>query len=65
VFATVGLTVVLSVVAHGASAGPLARRYSAWCEDHPPTALGTGHEIPSRSRLHRVAALGSGRGDPR
>jgi NhaP-type Na+/H+ or K+/H+ antiporter len=34
----VGLTVMLSVVAHGLSAGPLARRYGDWVERTRPSA---------------------------
>ncbi|HWS57443.1 MAG TPA: hypothetical protein VN257_02805, partial [Actinotalea sp.] len=36
--ATVALTVLLSVVAHGLSAEVLARRYGAWVERTGPTA---------------------------
>ena len=42
VFDVVALTVLVSVVAHGASARPLARRYGGWAEglarDHPTLA---------------------------
>jgi NhaP-type Na+/H+ or K+/H+ antiporter len=33
--ATVGLTVVLSVILHGVTSAPLARAYGAWCGRHP------------------------------
>jgi NhaP-type Na+/H+ or K+/H+ antiporter len=37
VLATVFLTVGLSVLAHGLTAAPLARRYAAWFARHPDT----------------------------
>jgi NhaP-type Na+/H+ or K+/H+ antiporter len=52
----VGFTVLLSVVAHGATSGPWATRYSGWCatrdDDHPTmahmpvmTSRGTGWSL--------------------
>jgi sodium/hydrogen antiporter len=39
---TILLTVLISVVAHGFSGGPLAERYGAWCgRERPPAEAGT------------------------
>jgi NhaP-type Na+/H+ or K+/H+ antiporter len=45
------LTVILSVVGHGFSAGPLSRRYAGWAESLPPDAAERGEaaEVPTRS----------------
>jgi NhaP-type Na+/H+ or K+/H+ antiporter len=41
------LTVGLSVVAHGLSAAPLARRYATWFERQPPKAAAAIEHIPA------------------
>lgn len=46
---TVALTVVLSMVAHGVTAAPLARRYGAWAVRHPLT-VELGAAVAPRSR---------------
>ena len=54
----VSLTVLFSVVAHGASAEPLARRYGAWAERHqPPVETGSAREPQPRGRLVRRGRL--------
>lgn len=51
---TVALTVLLSVVAHGATAEPLARRYGAWVGlRHPPLETGVAPEPRPRGTLTR------------
>lgn len=51
---TVALTVLLSVVAHGATAEPLARRYGAWVGlRHPPLETGAAPEPRPRGTLTR------------
>lgn len=52
VLAVVTLTVLLSVVAHGATAGPFARRYAAHVERH-----GTGTGGPEITRSPRTRSL--------
>jgi hypothetical protein len=50
---TVLVTVGLSVLAHGVTAAPLARRYAGWFETHPRTgapAIVTGRARPVRWR---------------
>ncbi len=46
----IGLTVVLSVFAHGISAGPLARRYGRWAARTRPEAEGAASVEPRRAR---------------
>ena len=41
------LTVGLSVVAHGITAAPLARRYAAWYEQHPPHRRPAMESVPA------------------
>jgi NhaP-type Na+/H+ or K+/H+ antiporter len=43
ILVTTYFTIGLSVLAHGLTAAPLANRYAAWFESHPPAAL-AGHE---------------------
>ena len=50
VVGTIAITVLLSVVAHGISASPLAARYGAWVSrTHPPIEALPGHS-PGRQR---------------
>ena len=53
VLVTISLTVLLSVIAHGVSAEPLANRYGAWAQrEHPEAELRGGVETRTRdSRL--------------
>ena len=53
---TISLTVVLSVIAHGLSAEPLARRYGAWVErEQPAEELKDAVEPRTRdSRMHNA-----------
>ena len=54
VVATICLTVLLSVLAHGLSADPLARRYGAWVAQARPTQeLGGSTEPRSRRSLRQ------------
>jgi NhaP-type Na+/H+ or K+/H+ antiporter len=54
VIATTCLTVLLSVLAHGLSAGPLATRYGAWAQrTHPTQELVGATEPRSRVQLRR------------
>lgn len=56
VIAAICLTVLLSVLAHGLSADPLARRYGAWAERTRPVEELRGSTEPrSRSSLRRRA----------
>jgi NhaP-type Na+/H+ or K+/H+ antiporter len=48
------LTVGLSVVAHGLSAAPLARRYAAWFERHPPEAAAMERVPAKLTRARRL-----------
>ena len=59
IYATVGLSVLL----HGLSAAPLARRYAAWFAAHTPADVETesAHEI--RWRTHVTHQLGRAAGD--
>ena len=59
VIAAICLTVLLSVLAHGLSADPLARRYGAWVERTRPTQelLGATEPRSRRSLHHRGATL--------
>ena len=53
VIATICLTVLLSVLAHGLSADPLSRRYGAWAKRTRPTQELLGSTEPrSRRSLH-------------
>ena len=56
VIAAICLTVLLSVVAHGMSADPLARRYGAWVERTRPEQelLGATEPRSRRSLTHRA-----------
>ncbi len=52
-YATVGL----SVLAHGATAAPLARRYAAWFGSHPPHKMPPMESVPAAAhRWRRPAA---------
>lgn len=55
------VTVILSIVAHGFSAGPLSGRYGAWAASLPPGApeLGEAPDVPTR-RGSRDAGAGDG-----
>ncbi len=55
VVATICLTVLLSVLAHGLSADPLSRRYGAWAQRTRPAQelLGSTEPRSRRSLLHR------------
>jgi NhaP-type Na+/H+ or K+/H+ antiporter len=56
--AVIGMTVLLSVFAHGLSAKPLANRYGATVADTSPAAAGgeTPPQMPVRGLLHRHPA---------
>ena len=62
VVATICLTVLLSVLAHGLSAEPLAKRYGAWVERTRPTQEMAGSTEPRsrRSLSHRGNHLEAG-----
>jgi NhaP-type Na+/H+ or K+/H+ antiporter len=54
------LTVGLSVLAHGLTAGPLAARYATWYESHPrdrPPPMESAATEMTRPRGHATAAL--------
>jgi NhaP-type Na+/H+ or K+/H+ antiporter len=53
--AVIGVTVLLSVVAHGASAKPLSARYGAWAAASAPEPGGGGAlpSLPVRGLVHR------------
>src|SRR3954469_18262773 len=54
---TIFLTVALSVLLHGVSATPLARRYAAWFAVHPRHAVPAFEAVPApHQRPHRWAA---------
>jgi NhaP-type Na+/H+ or K+/H+ antiporter len=54
---TIFLTVALSVLLHGVSATPLARRYAAWFAAHPRHAVPAFEAVPApQQRPHRWAA---------
>jgi NhaP-type Na+/H+ or K+/H+ antiporter len=55
--ATISLTVVLSVVAHGVSAAPLAERYGAWVQRERPTEE-MKEAVEPRSRDSRLRVSG-------
>jgi NhaP-type Na+/H+ or K+/H+ antiporter len=66
---TIFLTVALSVLLHGVSATPLARRYAAWFAAHPRHAVPPFEAVPApQQRPHRWAAgprgARSAAGDP-
>ena len=50
-YATVGL----SVLAHGATAAPLARRYASWFASHPRDAMPTMESVPTGTHRWRRA----------
>ena len=55
VFAVIAVTVLLSVVLHGASADPLAERFGAWVSKERPAAeTATSAEPRTRSRMVRT-----------
>jgi hypothetical protein len=54
---TIFLTVALSVLLHGVSATPLARRYAAWFAAHPRHSVPAFEDVPApQQRPHRWAA---------
>ena len=54
---TIFLTVALSVLLHGLTATPLARRYAAWFTAHPRDAVPAFEAVPTpHQRPHRLAA---------
>jgi NhaP-type Na+/H+ or K+/H+ antiporter len=54
---TIFLTVALSVLLHGLTAAPLARRYAAWFAAHPRDAVPAFEAVPIRhQRPHRWSA---------
>jgi len=57
----IALTVMISVVAHGVSAGPLAARYGSWAaRTHAPIEVEPSVEpMPSRGRRPAVAVRGT------
>jgi NhaP-type Na+/H+ or K+/H+ antiporter len=50
---TAYLTIGLSVLAHGVSAAPLARRYARWYDAHPPQRLPAMESVPSPNHRPR------------
>ncbi len=59
--ATIAVTVVISVVAHGVSAQPLSVRYGAWVQDVRPAAeLGVSAEPRTRGARSRVWQIQDG-----
>jgi NhaP-type Na+/H+ or K+/H+ antiporter len=50
-YATVGL----SVLAHGVTAAPFARRYAAWFASHPPEARPAMESVPAGTHRWRRA----------
>ena len=61
VLSTASITVALSVVAHGVTAGPFARRYGSGDHDAP---MPTGHLRVRPRRLGRPGAASAGPGAP-
>jgi NhaP-type Na+/H+ or K+/H+ antiporter len=57
-YATVGL----SVLVHGVTAAPLARRYASWYESHPPDAMPAMESVPAGA--HRWRRPSTAAGDP-
>lgn len=53
---TTWATVGLSVLLHGATAAPLARRYSAWFASHPADRMPDGELHAGRHRRRRSFA---------
>src|SRR5205085_6945553 len=54
---TIFLTVALSVLVHGVSATPLARRYAGWFAAHPRHSVPAFEAVPApQQRPHRWAA---------
>ena len=54
---TIFVTIALSVLLHGLSATPLARRYAAWFASHPRDAVPTFESVAApEQRSHRWAA---------
>ena len=54
---TIFLIVALSVLLHGVTATPLARRYASWFAAHPRTAVPAFESVPAQhQRPHRLAA---------
>jgi NhaP-type Na+/H+ or K+/H+ antiporter len=51
-YATVGL----SILVHGASAAPLARRYAAWFSSHPPGRMPVMESVPAGAHRWRRPA---------
>lgn len=63
ILSVVGLAVAISVVAHGASASPLSRRYGRWCEAADHHAGDLGAEVRPRAQLgHSMRASSGGPG---
>jgi NhaP-type Na+/H+ or K+/H+ antiporter len=50
------VTIGLSVLAHGITAAPLARRYARWYESHPPHRRPAMESVPAPSARARGAA---------
>ena len=55
-YATVGL----SVLAHGVTAAPLARRYAAWFSSHPADAMPAMESVPAGEHRRRRQSMGGG-----
>ena len=53
---TIFLTIGLSVLLHGLTAAPLARRYAAWFAAHPPDAAPAFESAPAPEQRYRWAA---------
>ena len=61
ILSTVFVTVGVSVLAHGITAAPFARKYAAWLEAHPkpgPPAVESGGDVEVRWRLERETRRG-------
>jgi sodium/hydrogen antiporter len=60
---TTYVTIGLSVLAHGATAAPLARRYAAWYSARTPAGVETesAHSVRWRTPLHHELTSPSGR----
>ncbi len=56
---TTYVTVGLSVLAHGATAAPLARRYASWFASHPRDAMPVMESVPAGTHRWRRANVGS------
>ena len=56
---TTYVTVGLSVLAHGVTAAPLARRYAAWFASHPRDAMPAMESVPAGTHRWRRANVGS------